>query len=73
MTLEELGETLDDMEPGKFARIDHDLFADLFRPGEPDDGARDACLKFARQHGCRIENKPGPLSGRGELWFVKDA
>ncbi len=55
------------MEPGKFAAIHHDLFADLFPPGEPDQGARQACYDFARQHGCRIENKPG----QGELWFVK--
>jgi hypothetical protein len=58
------------MESGKFARIDHDLFADLFPPGEPDVGAaREACWQFARQHGCRA--LPGPLSGQGELWFVK--
>lgn len=73
MTLDELGKTLDEMEPGKFAPIHHDLFADLFPPGEPDDQARQACCVFARKHGCRIENKPGFLSGEGELWFVKDA
>jgi hypothetical protein len=69
MTLEEFGKTLDDMEPGNFAAVHHDLFADLFPPGETDDRARQACLDFARAHGCRIENK----SGAGELWFVKDA
>ena len=60
------------MEAGRYARIDHDLFAELFPPGEPDERARGACLKFANDHGCRIENKVGPLSGKGELWFVKD-
>jgi hypothetical protein len=69
MTLEELGKTLDEMKPGNFAAIHHDLFADLFPPGEPDDHAREACNTFARQHGCRIENK----RGQSELWFVKDA
>jgi hypothetical protein len=73
MTLSELGIMLDEMETGKFAAIPHDVFADLFPPGEPDEAARAACLRFARQHGCRIENKAGPLSGQGELWFVKDA
>ena len=73
MTLEELGTTLDQMEPGKYVSIHHDLFAELFPPGEPDERAREACLKFAHEHGCRIENKVGPLSGQGELWFVKDA
>jgi hypothetical protein len=69
MTLAELGTRLNEMRPGQFAAIHHDLFADLFPPGEPDDNARTACLAFARQHGCRIENKPS----QGELWFVKDA
>jgi hypothetical protein len=73
MTLEELARMLDEMKPGNFAAIHHDVFADLFPPGEPDVNARAACLRFAEQHGCRIENKPGQLSGEGELWFVKDA
>ncbi len=73
MTLEELGDTLDEMKPGNRAAIGHDIFAALFPPGEPDESARAACFKFAREHGCRIENKPGPFSGQGELWFVKDA
>jgi hypothetical protein len=69
MTLDDLGTALTKLEPGKYAAIHHDLFADLFPPGEPDDRARAACLQFASQHGCRIENKPE----RSELWFVKDA
>ncbi len=69
MTLEELSRTLDEIKPGNRAAIHHDLFANLFPPGEPDARAREACYKFALQHGCRIENKPG----QGELWFVKDA
>jgi hypothetical protein len=73
MTLEELGKTLDELKPGGCAGIQHDVFADLFPPGEPDARAREACLRFARQHNCQIKNKPGPLSGEGELWFVKDA
>lgn len=72
LTLDELARKLDEMEPGNFAAISHDLVADLFPPGEPNEGARKACLHFARQHGCRIENNPGPFSGQGELRFVKD-
>jgi len=73
MTLDELGKTLDKLQPGGRSGIHHHVFAELFPPGEPDDAAREACLKFARQHGCQIDNKPGFLSGEGELWFVKDA
>jgi hypothetical protein len=68
MTLEDLGKALDEMKPGNFAAIHHELFADLFPPGEPDECAREACLAFAQQHGCWIENKVG----QGELWFVKE-
>lgn len=73
MTLDELGQTLDEMRPGNFAAISHDVFADLFPPGEPDECSRVACLLFAKQHGCCIENKPGRISGEGEPWFVKDS
>jgi hypothetical protein len=69
VTLEEFGKTLDEVQPGKYAVIRYDLYADLFPPGEPDEGARAFCLAFARQHGCRIENK----LDKGEIWFVKDA
>jgi hypothetical protein len=72
MTLDELGRMLDGLEAGKYAAVPHDIFADLFPPGEPDEGARAACLRFAQQHGCRIENRPGPFSGQGEVWLVKD-
>jgi hypothetical protein len=71
MKLEELAAELDKLTPGKRLGISHDLFADLFPPGEPDDRAREACLRFAKQHGCHIDNRPGPLSGEGELGFVK--
>ncbi len=73
MTLEELGEILDGLAANEFVRIHHDLFRELFSPGEPDDNARAACLKFAEHHNCRIDNKPDDCSGEGELWFVKNA
>lgn len=41
----------------KCAGIHHDVYADLFPPGEPDENARAACYAFAKSVGCRIENK----------------
>jgi hypothetical protein len=69
MTLEELRETLEKLPPGKMAGVHHDAYADLFPPGEPDSNAREACYKFAKTLGCRIENKPQEKT----VWFVKDA
>lgn len=68
MTLDDLSATLAGLKPGTYAAIHHDLFASLFPPGEPDDGARRACLQFALRHGCQIENK----HQQNELWFVKN-
>jgi len=34
------------------------VYAVLFPPGEPDDGARVAAFGFAREHGCVMENQP---------------
>jgi len=73
MTLEELGEILDGLAANETVRIHHDLFRDLFPPGESDDNGRAACLEFAQHHNCRIDNKPDDSSGEGELWFVKNA
>jgi hypothetical protein len=73
MTLVELGWILDEMKPGNSAAIRYDMFADLFPPGDPDESARAACLSFAQQHGCRVENKPGLLACEGKLRFVKEA
>jgi len=50
------------------AVIHHDAYADLFPPGEPDTNAREACYKFAKSLGCRIESKPEQQM----VWFVKD-
>jgi hypothetical protein len=46
MTLQELGKALDEMEPGKYVSISHDVLAELFPPGEPDDRARDAPISY---------------------------
>ena len=51
------------------AGIHHDVYADLFPPGEPDPKAREACYNFAKTLGCRIENRATEKT----VWFVKDA
>jgi hypothetical protein len=41
--------------------------AELFQPGEPDEGAREHAYKFAKANGCAINNK-----WTGEIvFFVK--
>lgn len=57
------------MEAGKAAGIHHDVYAELWPPGEPDQRARAACYDFAKSVGCRIENRPGDKT----VWFVKGA
>jgi len=73
MTLTELAQKLDEMKPGESAAIHHDVFAALFPPGEPDYGARNACYDFAREHGCQLDNQPGPLSRDVVIRFKKHA
>ena len=68
MSLDELRATLAALAPGKCAGIHHDVYADLFPPGEPDETARTACYAFAKSVGCRIENKRNEKT----IWFVKD-
>jgi hypothetical protein len=58
MTLDEFSENLKLVGADQAASLPYDLYADLFPPGEPDDGARQRCYKFAQSHGFRIENKP---------------
>jgi hypothetical protein len=69
MTLDDLRTQLQALAPGKMAGIHHDVYADLFPPGEPDERAREACSNFAKALGCRIENKPAEQT----VWFVRDA
>jgi hypothetical protein len=68
MNLDELRAALIALEKGKCAGIHHDVYADLFPPGEPDQDARAACYVFAKSVGCRIENKPNEET----VWFMKD-
>jgi len=50
------------------AGIHHEVYAELFPPGEPDKRAREACYNFAKALDCRIENKPQEQT----VLFVKD-
>jgi hypothetical protein len=68
MTLEGLKATLIGLQPGKAAGLHHEVYAELFPPGEPDERARAAAYELAKSTGCRIENKPNVQT----IWFVKD-
>jgi hypothetical protein len=68
MTREELRTTLISLEPGKAAGLHHEVYAELFPPGEPDETARAAADELAKSTCCRIENKPNVQT----VWFVKD-
>jgi len=54
-----LGERLGKLSVGQRTALPYSVYALLFPPGEPDDGARVAAFVFARDHGCVIENQPG--------------
>jgi hypothetical protein len=69
MSLEELRRTLLALSPDICAGIHHDVYADLFPPGEPDEHARLACYAFANSVGFRVENMPDEKT----VWFVKHA
>jgi hypothetical protein len=56
--LEELKATLIGLEPGKAAGLHHEVYAELFPPGEPDERAKKAAYELARSTGCQIENRP---------------
>ncbi|ACL57231.1 hypothetical protein [Methylobacterium nodulans] len=58
MTQDELERLLIGLQPGQEACIHHDVYASLFPPGEPDDGARGRFYEFARRYGCTIMNDP---------------
>ncbi len=68
MTRGQLRKMLSEMEPGQYVDIPYDLYAEIFPPGEPDEGAREACYNFAKELGCRIDNK----ADSEKVSFVKD-
>jgi hypothetical protein len=67
MTRYELAEMLTDMPAGEAFHLPYDAFADLFPPGEPDEGARTRAVEFAKLTDCLIENRPES----SEVLFVK--
>jgi hypothetical protein len=69
VTKDDLRTELQAIAQGEMAVIDHDVYAELFPPGEPDERAREVCYNFAKALRCRIENKPADKT----VWFVKDA
>jgi hypothetical protein len=60
-TRAQLSERLRSLSVGQRAALPYSVYAVLFPPGEPDDGARVAAFGFAREHGCVIENQPRAL------------
>jgi hypothetical protein len=58
MGLDELRATLTALPAGKCAGIHHEVYAQLFPPGEPDETARAACYEFAKSVRCSIDNRP---------------
>jgi len=69
ITLAEFSKTLSDLKPGQGARLNYEAYELLFPPGEPDDDARGRAFRFAREHGCRIDNRPNERA----IWFYKNA
>jgi hypothetical protein len=69
MTLDEFSIELQEVKPGQYAQLHHDVYTELFPPGEPDQSARERCAKFAKERGFRIENKPA----HKVIWFIRDA
>ena len=60
-TLAQLSDRLTRLSVGQRTALPYSVYAGLFPPGEPDDGARVAAFGFAREHGCVIENQPRAL------------
>jgi hypothetical protein len=57
-TLADLKAQIDACPHGGAVGLPYDAYSDLFPPVEPDQNAREAAYKFARENGCTIENKP---------------
>lgn len=56
MTLDELRTELVALRWDHAIGIPYDVFALLFPPGEPDEGAHERAYKFAKESGCTISN-----------------
>jgi hypothetical protein len=60
-TLAQLSDRLSSLSVGQRTALPYSVYAVLFPPGEPDDGARVAAFGFAREHRCAMENRPRAL------------
>lgn len=60
-TLAHLSERLQSLAVGQRTALPYSVYAVLFPPGEPDEGARVLAFRFAGEHGCVIENQPRAL------------
>ena len=67
MTRHELAEMLTGMPKGEAFHLPYGVYAELFPPGEPDEGARSQAAECAKLVGCLIENRPEST----EVLFVK--
>ena len=56
-SLEDLKSELAAMEPGEETCVAYGQYALLFPPGEPDQGARNAAVAFAKASGCTVSNR----------------
>jgi hypothetical protein len=56
-TPDDLKTELAAQEPGEETCVAYGLYALLFPPGEPDQGARNAAVAFATANGCTISNR----------------
>ena len=56
-SLEDLKSELAAMEPGEETCVAYGQYALLFPPGEPDQGARNAAVAFAKADDCTVSNR----------------
>jgi hypothetical protein len=68
-TLAAAEDMLRHVAPGQAFHVPYEVFADLFPPGLPDDGAKEAARRWAQAKGLEIENRPD----RAEVLFVRPA
>jgi hypothetical protein len=64
MILDDLKAKLANLKPGQMAGIHHDVYANLFPPGEPDENARAACYGFAKHFAARSLQQKIPFLAR---------
>ena len=56
VTLADLHDLLCGLSVSQDCRLPYNVYELLFQPGEPDTSARVRAFKFAREHGCEVEN-----------------